>query len=157
MLGHCIGLKPIQLIGVPVGSCMLHSQILVSCMLRWVSPRLEKNHTLKCHFCQCQFCIIPEILDHYGKLLEQYFNIPFSYNDREKLLNSIEILSQMGEQCYIEIYFGQFSIMIRYLMVYGKLWNLHFNASLSSNHRETDQKMHGTRIWEWYICQFENE
>ena len=47
-----------------------------------------------------QFCINPEILGHYGKLSELYFNVPLSSNRGEKLLNSIEMLSHLGQNLY---------------------------------------------------------
>ena len=38
--------------------------------------------------------------------------------------------------------------MTRYLRVYGKLLELHFNSLLSSDRGETILNMHGTRMWE---------
>ena len=63
--------------GKTIFKYMLHSQILVPCILRSV--------------------INPEILCHYGKLSKLYFNVPLSSNSREKLLYSIAILYDTGQ------------------------------------------------------------
>ena len=42
--------------------------------------------------------------------------------------------------------------MTKYIRVYAKLPEWHFNVSLSSNHGETDLNMHETRIWECNVC-----
>ena len=44
-----------------------------------------------------QFCINPEISSHYGKLSELYLNVPLSSNCGDKVLNSIKILSRVGQ------------------------------------------------------------
>ena len=70
--------------------CKFHSQILVSCMFRSVSLRLDDNDTLKCH------------TDNFAKALTYLVimeNCPSS-NYEEKLLNSIEILSHTGRNFY---------------------------------------------------------
>ena len=46
---------------------------------------------------KCHSDINPEILGHYGKLWELYFNVPLSSNRGEKLLNSFEMLSHTGD------------------------------------------------------------
>ena len=68
----------------------LHSQILVPCMFRSVSLDWR---TTNIEMAFWQFCINPEILGHYGKFSELYFNEGMSSNCVEKLLISIKFFS----------------------------------------------------------------
>ena len=52
----------------------------------------------------------------------------------------LELLLAIRRLWYIEIKFGQFSIITKYLRVYAESSGLHFSVSLSSNGVETDLK-----------------
>ena len=91
----------------PQGFCVRFAQlyylhcVCLCCTLRsWFhaclgpSPRNFGRWNIKISF--LQFCIIPEMLDNYGKLSELYLNVPLSSNGGKKLLNSIKSFSHTG-------------------------------------------------------------